>query len=136
MNVLVDTSVWVRFLSNRAPYAADLDQLLSRDEASGHELVFGELLIGDNGGRAELLADYQHMDQAQVIPHSDVVEFVRSRKLNGRGLSWIDVHLLASAVVGRLKLWTADATLASAAMELGIGYAKPDDSGNFVGEIG
>lgn len=132
MNVLVDTSVWIRFLSNRAPYAADLDQLLSRDEASGHELVYGELLIGDNGGRAELLANYRHMDQAQVIPHADVVAFVRSRKLNDRGMGWIDVHLLASAVVGQLKLWTADAALASAATELGIGYAGPDHSGNFV----
>lgn len=122
MNVLVDTSVWIRFLSNRAPYAADLDRVLSRDEASGHELVYGGLLIGDNGGRAELLESYQRMDQAQVIPHSDVVAFVRSRKLNGRGLSWIDAHLLAPAVVGQLKLWTADAALASAAMELGICY--------------
>jgi hypothetical protein len=37
MIVLVDTSVWIRFLSNRAPYAAELDALLSRDEVSGHE---------------------------------------------------------------------------------------------------
>jgi len=47
MIVLVDTSVWIRFLSNRAPYAAELDGLLSRDEVTGHDFVFGELLIGD-----------------------------------------------------------------------------------------
>ena len=61
MIVLVDTSVWIRFLSNRAPYAADLDGLLSRDEVSGHEFVYGELLIGDKGRRKtaarELRAD-------------------------------------------------------------------------------
>ena len=49
MIVLVDTSVWIRFLSNREPYAAELDALLSRDEVSGHDFVFGELLIGDKG---------------------------------------------------------------------------------------
>ena len=49
MIVLVDTSVWIRFLSNRAPYAGELDGLLSRDEVSGHDFVFGELLIGDKG---------------------------------------------------------------------------------------
>ena len=36
MIVLVDTSVWIRFLSNRSPHAVELDGLLSRDEVSGH----------------------------------------------------------------------------------------------------
>src|SRR2546422_10156496 len=54
--VLVDTSVWIRFLANRAPYAAELDRLLGLDEVTGHELVYGELLIGDRGGRREFLA--------------------------------------------------------------------------------
>jgi hypothetical protein len=48
--VLVDTSVWIRFLAGREPYATELDSLLERDEVAGHELVFGELLIGDKGG--------------------------------------------------------------------------------------
>jgi hypothetical protein len=42
MIVLVDTSVWIRFLSDRVPYAAELDGLLSRDEVSGHEFVYGD----------------------------------------------------------------------------------------------
>ena len=46
MIVLVDTSVWIRFLSNRAPHAADLDWLLSRDQVRSHDFVYGELLIG------------------------------------------------------------------------------------------
>ena len=58
MSVLVDTSVWIRFLSNRAPFAAGLDALLSRDEVSGHDFVYGELLIGDKGGRKALLANF------------------------------------------------------------------------------
>lgn len=122
MSVLVDTSVWIRFLSNRAPYAAGLDGLLSRDEVSGHDFVYGELLIGDKGGRKELLANYERMDLAPVIAHADVVAFVRDRKLHGRGVGWIDVHLLASALVGRLQLWTADPALATLAKELGISY--------------
>ena len=122
MSVLVDTSVWIRFLSNRAPYAARLDELLSRDEVSGHDFVYGELLIGDNGGRKTLLAEYERMDQASVVPHSDVVAFVRDRKLYGRGIGWIDVHLVASALVGRLELWTTDPALATVAKELGISY--------------
>jgi len=122
MRVLVDTSVWIRFLANRAPYATELDGLLSRDEVSGHEFVYGELLIGDTGGRGELVANFERMDQAPLVPHSEVVAFVRDRKLNGRGIGWIDAHLLASALVGRLKLWTADSPLSTLATELEIAY--------------
>jgi predicted nucleic acid-binding protein len=120
--VLVDTSIWIRFLANRAPYAAILDALLSRDEVSGHEYVYGELLIGDKGGRTQLLAAYEQMHQAPVVPHADVVEFVRERRLHGRGIGWIDAHLLASALVGHLKLWTTDPRLMTIAKELRIAY--------------
>lgn len=121
--VLVDTSVWIRFLANRAPYAVALDRLLSLDEVTGHELVYGELLIGDRGSRRKLLAAYERIHQANVVPHNEVVAFVRDRHLHGRGVGWIDVHLLASAIVGRLQLWTADARFAAVAKDLGVAYA-------------
>jgi len=118
--VLVDTSVWIRFLANRAPYAAKLDALLGQGEVCGHDFVIGELLIGDKGGRRQLLADYALMHRAPVVPHPEVVEFVRQRRLHGRGIGWIDTHLLASALVSRMTLWTADPRLADVARELGI----------------
>jgi len=120
--VLVDTSVWIRFLSNRAPYSAQLEQLLAADDVAGHELIYGELLIGDRGGRHTLLAAYELMHQVEMVPHGDVVAFVRDRRLHGRGAGWIDIHLLASALVARVPLWTADPRLATVAGELGIAY--------------
>jgi predicted nucleic acid-binding protein len=122
MIVLVDTSVWIRFLSNRAPYARGLDDLLNRDEVSGHDFVYGELLIGDVDGRKQLLAHYEQMHQAPVVPQADVVAFVRNRRLHGRGIGWIDAQLLASSLVGRLKLWTTDPGLVTLAKELGVSY--------------
>jgi hypothetical protein len=62
------------------------------------------------------------MHQAAMLPHGDVVAFVRARNLHGRGVGWIDVHLLASAVVERLRFWTADVSLAVIASELGVAY--------------
>ena len=121
--VLVDTSVWIRFLSNQSPYASGLDRLLARGEIYGHEFVFGELLIGDRGDRRPLLADYALMRQAPVVPHAEVVEFIGKRQLLGRGIGWVDAHLLASALVCRSTLWTADARLAAVANELGIEQA-------------
>jgi len=123
--VLVDTSVWIKFIANRAPYATELDRLLSVDEVAGHELVYGELLIGDRGGRRKLLTVYERIYQASFVPHLDVVAFVRDRDLHGRGVGWIDIHLLASAIVGRLRLWTADPRFAALANDFGIHHSVP-----------
>lgn len=120
--VLVDTSVWIRFLSNRAPHAGRLDDLLAHREVGGHDFVMGELLMGDLGGRRPLLADYALLPQAPVVSHPEVVEFVRQRRLHGRGIGWIDTHLLASALVARMPLWTVDPRLAAVASDLKINY--------------
>jgi predicted nucleic acid-binding protein len=120
--VLVDTSVWIRFLTGREPYATELDSLLERDEVVGHELVFGELLVGDKGGRKELLDAYEQMHQAATVPHAEVVDFVRERRLHGQGAGWIDIHLLASTIVGRYRLWTADPRLTALAEKFGVSY--------------
>jgi len=56
------------------------------------------------------------------VSHAEVLAFVRERELNGRGIGWIDAHLLASALVAQVTLWTADAALATIARELGIAY--------------
>ena len=120
--VLVDTSVWVRALANRAPYASELHRLLALNEVTGHELVHGELLIGDRGGRRNFLSAYERIQQASIVPHHEVLELVRRRNLHGRGVGWIDIHLLASAIVGRLQLWTADPRFSAMATELGVGY--------------
>jgi predicted nucleic acid-binding protein len=120
--VLVDTSVWIRFLGGREPFQDELSRLLELDDVAGHDLIYGELLIGDRGGRKKLLADYKQMFQSAVIPHPEVVAFVESRHLHGRGVGWIDVHLLASAIVDGLKLWTDDPRLSVLANELAVNY--------------
>ena len=84
--------------------------------------VYGELLIGDRGSRKKVLSDYALMPQASMVPHEEVLAFVLHRKLHGRGVGWIDVHLLASALAAHMQFWTADAPLAEMAKELGIAY--------------
>jgi predicted nucleic acid-binding protein len=120
--VLVDTSIWIRFLAGRTPFVRTLDRLLSADEVLAHDLVEGELLIGSSGGRRRLLSAYAAIHRAATVPHAEVIEFVRARRLQGRGIGWIDAHLLASTLVSRCRLWTADTHLATAAGALGIGH--------------
>ena len=118
----MDTSIWIRFLAGAEPYASKLDRLLSDEQVLGHDFVYGELLIGDRGARPKLLTEYKVMRQAALVAHSEVVEFVRHHKITGRGIGWIDAHLLASAIVASSKLWTADRPLAAVAQDIGVGY--------------
>lgn len=120
--VLVDTSIWIRFLAGREPHASALDRLLADDQVLGHDLVYGELLIGDGGRRGGLLAAHARIQRAGMVPHEDVVEFVKARRLHGRGIGWVDAHLLASTVVDRCTLWTADTSLAEVAVALRVAF--------------
>ncbi|HWF07860.1 MAG TPA: PIN domain-containing protein [Bryobacteraceae bacterium] len=122
--ILVDTSIWLRFFM-RHPVAQRLDALLRQEQVAGHELVYGELLIGDRGGRTAFLPTYEKFYYARTVPHSDVVSLVSIRKLHGRGVGWIDTQLLASALIEGMKLWTADPRFAAIAEELGVAWGAP-----------
>jgi predicted nucleic acid-binding protein len=121
--VLVDTSVWIRALSGAKAYRSELDELLSKDEVLGHDFVYGELLVGDRGGRKDLLAAYAQMHWANVVPHREVTLLVKDRKLHGQGIGWVDAHLLASSLVHDAALWTADEALLAVAKALGVAPA-------------
>lgn len=118
----MDTSVWIKFFAGQQPFLREVGSLLSLDQVIAHELVYGELLMGDRGGRRNFLAKYKDMQQASLVPHDAVVTLVRERDLQGRGVGWVDVHLLASALVGRMELWTADPRFAAMAEEFGVAY--------------
>lgn len=121
--VLVDTSVWIRFLAGREPFATQLDELLEAKEVLAHELVFGELLIGDSGrgrSRSSMLQSFAKLPHAHAVTHGEVVELVVARRLGGQGIGWTDAHLLASALVSPARLWTADESLRRVAERLKI----------------
>ena len=51
------------------------------------------------------------------------ISFIEARDLAGRGLGWVDMHLLASAVLTPdARLWTRDGPLGKAARELGVAF--------------
>ena len=102
-----------------APYAAELDALLSRDEVSGHELVYGEFVIGTKVGESSCSRTTRRCTRRAPSRRCRIRSFVTVAFTGGIG--WIDAHLLASALVGRLKPWTTDPRLAGIARELGAG---------------
>ena len=87
-----------------------------------YDYLFKLLLIGDSGGRREFLKSYGFIHRISTVPHADVVAFASARNLHGRGIGWIDAHLLAAALVADAPLWTADERLSRLASELEVGY--------------
>ena len=89
MIVLVDTSVWIRFLAGREPFASALDALLDREEVLAHKLVFGELLIGARRSRSALLASYDAL-AAGPVHSSPGSRRIRTRPETARAWDWMD----------------------------------------------
>ncbi len=118
--VLVDTSVWRRYFAGDDA-AQRLGELLDEDSAVlTHPWVLGELVLGGLSQREERLLE--RLPTATVVPHAEVMEFVRRRRLMRRGIGWVDVNLLASALTAFAALWTFDGDLARAAEYLGISF--------------
>ena len=119
--MLADTSVWVDHL--RRGNAA-LTSRLQEAKVWCHPFVIGELACGAISKRREILSWLAALPQAPVAEHDEVLRFVESHRLMGSGIGWIDVHLLASAKLAGVALWTLDRPLASAARSLGL-HAEP-----------
>jgi predicted nucleic acid-binding protein len=115
--ILVDTSVWVDHLRSGN---AELRALLGNDEAASHPFVIGELACGTLRKRHEVLRLLGRLPMLAVAEHAEVLSFIDSRRLMGRGLGWVDVHLLASAALASVRLFTLDRRLAARAVALGV----------------
>jgi len=118
--ILVDTSVWVDFFRG-ADRAADLAEHLESNLVLLHPWVLGELVLGGLGPRRKsVIADLKRLSPSPLVPDEEVLELILARQLSGRGIGWVDVHLLASALVAGSSLWTFDGRLGAAARDLGV----------------
>lgn len=117
--ILVDTSIWVSHLreGNRA-----LTLLLEQDRVLTHPFVLGELACGCMANRREVLGLLETLPCASKAEHSEVLHLLEQEHLYGKGIGWIDAHLLASALISRSDLWTGDTRLRRVAESLGIAH--------------
>lgn len=114
MKVLVDTSVWVDYLRNKN---ALILERLSLGDVVLHDYVIGEIALG--GIQREKLAMLGQMRRCTVATHDEVMHLIDERGLVGRGLGYVDCHLLAATLTDHLQLWTLDKVLHEAARECG-----------------
>ena len=115
--ILVDTSVWVDHLRSGDAQLADL---LERAQVVMHPFVVGEMACGSLGDRSSILELLQDLPSARVAENEEVLAFIEHRALHGKGIGYVDVHLLASvALTEGTTLWTRDKRLLTAAQALG-----------------
>ena len=115
--ILVDTSVWVDHLRHGIPRLGDL---LNSGEVGTHPFVIGELACGNLKNREEILTLLSSLPSVHIASQAEPLHLVEAHSLPGTGIGWIDIHLLASALLSRTPLWTRDRKLHTAAKTLGI----------------
>ncbi len=118
--VLVDTSVWINHLQKGSDRLASL---LCEAEVVSHPFVIGELACGNIENRKEILSLLQRLPLSPVVENNEFHYFLERNKLMGRGLGFVDIHLLASARLKGMPLWTADKKLKEVATNLSIAYS-------------
>ena len=119
--MLVDTSVWIDHLRLGD---AELAAALEAGQVRVHPFVIGELACGNLHARAEVLSLLQALPPTPVATDREVLFFMDQQALMGRDIGYIDVHLLASARLGGVLLWTRDKKLHAIAAGLGLAYTE------------
>jgi predicted nucleic acid-binding protein len=115
--ILVDTSVWIEHLRARNDRLRDL---LFAEQVLCHPFIIGELACGTLRRRGEILSLLKALPESKLLEHEEVLNFLDARRLYGRGIGWVDAHLLASTLLTGCALWTFDKPLRRAAAALNI----------------
>ena len=118
---LADTSIWIDHFRRGNPA---LGQLLADGLVAIHPFVLGEIACGNLKNRAATLADLRRLPLAPLAAEREVFHLIETRRLWGTGLGWVDLHLLASALIAKWDLLTLDRALESAATALGIASSR------------
>ena len=117
--VLVDTSVWILYLREGN---LQMSHLLNEGKVACHPFVIGELACGNLKNRNEILSLLKLLPLTEIVEQDEILGFIENYKLMGGGIGFIDVHLLASAMLTNIPLWTFDKELNRLSARLKINY--------------
>jgi predicted nucleic acid-binding protein len=121
--ILADTSVWIDYLRQGEPLMVEK---LRQGQIVMHGMVLGELAIGNFKNRQLLLKRWKSLPMIQAATDEQVLELLETHQLMGRGIGWIDLHLLAAvSLSSNLQLWTRDKRLKTIAEDLNLASSLP-----------
>jgi len=89
-----------------------------------HPFVLGEVACGNLRSRSQTLHMLARLPSPVSASNDEVLALLEQQRFFGRGLGWVDVHLLASALLSGCRLWTLDSPLRDAAAALKIGFSS------------
>lgn len=113
--ILADTSVWIdHFKKANKTFI----ELLEDGKIAIHPFVIGELACGNLKNRKQILELLDDLPKVELADHQEVLELIVNKELMGKGIGWIDAHLLASALISGTGLWTGDRRLRTIAAAL------------------
>ncbi len=116
--VLVDTSVWVDHLRKKD---GRLVALLECNQVLVHPMVWGELACGNLHNRDQFLNLLKNLPRVTDATHDEALYCLEANKLMGKGIGFIDLHILASVLLTkRALLWTRDRRLQTLALSLSV----------------
>lgn len=118
--ILADTSVWIGHLARGD---GRLQSQLEAGYIGMHPFVIGELACGTLRNRREVLYLLSRLPRLPVASDDETLRLVERRSLMGRGIGWVDAHLVASALIAGASVWTLDRRLVAVAQELGLLHA-------------
>lgn len=122
MNVLLDTSVWIRHFRESSD---EVVRLLNDELVVSHEYVVAELACGSLKSREDTIGYLNALVTLPTVSINEAMIFIETRALYSRGIGLIDVQLLASTLISPdTQLWTWDNHLHDVAAELGIAYTS------------
>ncbi len=117
--ILVDTSVWMEHFRKGN---AQLEEILDNGDVMCHPFIIGELACGNMKNRKEILSLMKALPMSCKASHDEILELIERRKLMGKGLGFIDMHLIASAFLSNVYIWSFDKSLHKITAELKIDY--------------
>jgi predicted nucleic acid-binding protein len=111
--ILADTSVWIEHFRRGEPR---LEAALIEGDVLMHPFIIGELACGNFAKRDETLELLGQLPMSRVATHEETLAMIDGRKLMGRGIGYVDAHLLAAvALTPDARLLTNDKRLAGVA---------------------
>ena len=120
--ILVDTSVWIDHLRMSEH---DLLEILRSGQVLMHPMVVGEVACGNLPKRAETLRRMRSLPRIKELSHDVVLSHIEAWNLNGRGIGFIDAHLISSVLEhGEALLWTRDRQLKRVAEDLRVAFSE------------
>ena len=106
--ILVDTSVWIEHFRT---VNSELVTLLAEGQVLTHPHVIGEIACGSHRQRQQILSLMPLLPRARVASDAEVLTLIDDYELFGKGIGWIDAHLLSACLLSGATLWTLDKKL-------------------------